>query len=384
MELFKAAAQWSTRPADERFASLEEMHAATKAYADTAGTAVRPFADLRVETVNDEVQLTGRAGVYARLTHWAFGQVARLVGAPAEYLRELPATLAVQNLNYGLKERPSDGNQAQLLFHKNGDLLLRAITSEMYTRIWNHEIVQRLLPLQEYGWKVPPARPAHPNQPGARPATAADVSRLGSDSGLSIKPGDLIAPAGLYASDHDMFAFMVNENNRVEDGSVGGLGRGFFIENSEVGASAFKVTSFLYRFVCGNHIVWGAEKVRQISIRHVGSADARAWRDLSVEIRKYSESSVGDLQVLVAKARKYQIAATKDEVLDKLFTLRIGSRRMLEDAYDLAEQNVDVDGAPTTAWGFAQGLTRLSQTSEFADKRSLMDKAAGKVLDIVF
>jgi hypothetical protein len=35
-------------------------------------------------------------------THWAFGQLASIVGAPASYLRQLPAPLAGINLQYGL------------------------------------------------------------------------------------------------------------------------------------------------------------------------------------------------------------------------------------------------------------------------------------------
>src|SRR5216684_132724 len=35
-------------------------------------------------------------------THWSFGQLTTMVGAPAAYLRELPASLAAINLQYGL------------------------------------------------------------------------------------------------------------------------------------------------------------------------------------------------------------------------------------------------------------------------------------------
>ena len=35
-------------------------------------------------------------------TCWSFGQLARLIGAPAAYLRQLPAPLAGINLQYGL------------------------------------------------------------------------------------------------------------------------------------------------------------------------------------------------------------------------------------------------------------------------------------------
>jgi hypothetical protein len=35
-------------------------------------------------------------------THWSFGQMCSLIGAPAGYLRQLPAPLAGINLQHGL------------------------------------------------------------------------------------------------------------------------------------------------------------------------------------------------------------------------------------------------------------------------------------------
>ncbi|MCI1300965.1 hypothetical protein [Acetobacter sp.] len=35
-------------------------------------------------------------------THWSFGQMCSLVGAPSSYLRNLPAPLAAINLQHGL------------------------------------------------------------------------------------------------------------------------------------------------------------------------------------------------------------------------------------------------------------------------------------------
>ena len=386
MELYKASQQWSKRPADERFWNLGEMHRATKAYADASRTAENSYSELRAEADQGEVKLTGKSGVFARLTHWAFGQVSRIAGAPAEYLRNLPATLAVQNLNHGLKKKAQDAvdSKAAILFHQNGDLVVRAINSEKYDRIWNHEIVGRLLPLEEQGWKVPPARPVDSSYPGARKATAADVPARKAPGGLAIEVGDMIAPAGLYASDHDMFAFLVNEKARIADGTPEGLARGFFVENSEVGAGAFKLTQFLYRYVCGNHIVWGASDVREISIRHIGSANEKAWKNLRVQLVRYAEESASDLEAKIKKARTLEIAKTKDEVLDKLFGKRIATLGTLENAYHIAESYSDVDGAPTTLWGMAQGLTRLSQLGPWADKRNELDRAAGKLLEIVF
>lgn len=385
MDLFKASSQWKTRPADERFWTVEEMLEACKSYADSAREADHvPFADIRTEADGTDVIIAGKTGTRAKLTHWAFGQISSLVGAPANYLRTLPATLAVQNLNHGLKNRVDEGGKrdAQLLFHQNGGLLLRAMTSDLYTRIWNWEVAKKLLALRDNGWAVPPARPAMEGQAGARPATETDVLKV-KMTGLGIQVGDMIAPAGLYASDHDMFAFMVNEENRIDDGSEGGLGRGFFVENSEVGASSFSLTTFLYRYVCGNHIVWDAKDVKEVRLRHIGSADIQSGRILA-EFKRYANSSASDLEAKIASAKRAQIAGTKDEVIDRLFGLRISSRKVLDRAYDMADQNSDVDGSPRSPWGFAQGMTRYSQTIPFADQRNEVDRAAGKVLQIAF
>jgi hypothetical protein len=151
MELFKAHKQWSIRPDDERFWTVQEAHAASDAYRSVAVEKPGHYGDLRVEAQGEDVHLVGRSGIPAKLTHWAFGQLSSLAGAPAGYLRGLPATLAAQNLNYGMKARESNGDEpANLLFHRNGDILLRSITSSRYSRIWNADVLERLADLG--GW----------------------------------------------------------------------------------------------------------------------------------------------------------------------------------------------------------------------------------------
>src|SRR5262249_54600410 len=152
----------------------------------------------------------------------------------------------------------------------------RAVNSDVYSRVWNHEIFDGLAGLREGGWRVPPARPAHEDDPRARPAAKADglQGRKGGGGGAR-QGGGLIAPGGGGAGEPDMFAFLVNEEYRIDDGTDGGLSRGVFVSNSEVGAGALRLTCFLYRHVCGNHIVWGAEHVFEVVARHVGGVQAR-------------------------------------------------------------------------------------------------------------
>lgn len=372
--LMNACNQWMSRPADQRFSSLEELHGAVQHYRDIAAEATNvDVKSLRVavgQTDTDghlivggetpgfsqEPVVIGPSGIPAQFTHYSFGQFARRLSAPAHYLRELPVPLAVANLNHGLAvtEKGDDDN---MLFTQNGGLVLRSIVSDKYTRIWNSDITSRLIRLTE-------------QSPEWQPAPAAfDGSR------------------GLYASDRDVFAFLVDNDRRIfEKGPGGGLGRGFFVSNSEVGDKSFSVTSFFYEYVCGNHRVWGASGVQEIRIPHIGDADDRAFAKLSVELRKYADSSAAEDEAKVASMRKFELGATKEEVLDKVFGLRINGlgKKLIEAAYDKAEERVDRYGSPRTVWGFNGGLTELATNKANADERVALEKAAGKVAQIAF
>src|SRR3990167_1313657 len=379
MNLYEASNQWANRPDDERCASIAKMRETCHGYFSSAVEGRAAWRALSVVPEADQMTLCG-ATSHASLTHYAFGQLAQRAGAPAEYLRSLPAELASRALNYGLAEK-GDYTQAQILLHQNGGVVARALTSTAYERIWNWEVCDRLGGLVDQGWRVPPARPCRPDQAGARLATEVDLLR-DEGFGLSVKIGDPIAPAGLYASDRDMFAFLVNEN-RVGNS----LARGFFVSNSEVGDAALKLTTFLYNHVCGNHIVWDADQVRQTRIIHMGRG-ARHWRIELRALDAWSEESTEHELERITAAKTHALGASKEEVLDAVFRLRdVGlSRTMIGHGYDTAEAHPDdADGAsPRTVWGMVQGLTRYSQTRPHAGDRVSIDRAAGRLLRVAF
>jgi Domain of unknown function (DUF932) len=374
MELFKAHNQWKNRPVDERFKSVQEMHAACEGYRESASKAEIPYSALRVEAMDGDIKLVGKTGVPATLTHWSMGQICQQAGAPAGYIRELPATLAAQNINHGLKERPDQDAKASLLFHKNGSLVLRGSTSTMYKRIWNSDITKRLLNLQASNpnWKNPMAyKVVAPGANGQWPTFSQEME-----------------PAGLYASDHDMFAFLVDESKTL-DGSPQGLNRGFFTWNSEVGGSSFGFMAFLYDRVCGNNIVWGAKDVFSLKIRHVGQADDKAFRELAMQLVKYTESSTGQIEKMIKKARSTEMGNTSEEILDNVFALaqKVKAKELtqnrISDAIETAQKRVDRYGNPNTLWAVVSGLTENSQFTAYADERSKIDQAAGKLLNVI-
>ena len=310
--LHAAHSQWASRPADERFWNLRDMRMACEvARANSIGVTV-PFADLHVtaDVQNKHVMLQGKNGNAARFTHYAFGQLAGSVGAPAGYLRELPAATAASCLNVGLERAArSDKSNRDFLFHRNGGLTLRASLSSRYDRVWDDELCRMLERLD--GWRAPAGR--HVAGP-SRQATAEDIL----PGQINIAEGSLIGPAGLYASDHDMFAFLVAPDRVVSDGNGGGLMRGVFVRNSEVGDASLSMTFFLMQAVCGNHIVWNATGVHEINVRHVGSETLRkAFRGFEANLRTYHDSASLEENGIKA-ARSLKLGNSKEEVLDAL------------------------------------------------------------------
>jgi hypothetical protein len=380
MNITSAHSQWKDRPADQRFWDLQSLHTAVLAHRQAAAEASIDMQDIRVEAIDGRVEISGRTGTHAEVTNFAFGQLAARADAPASYLRSLPATLAVQNINHGLKAR-SDHGPAKLLLHKNGGYFARAITSDKYSRLWNHTISEKLLRLADLGWVPAPAYVPWGQDAenfDTRIATAEDASLS-----LTIKPGTVIAPAGLYASFEDMFVFLVQKDKVINDGSASGLMRGIIVWNSEVGKSTFGMQSFYFRGVCGNHIIWDAEDVKELRMRHVGLTDDKAFRGLEFELRKYANGSADLMEAKIESSRKFVLKSTKPEdVIDFIFEKKILSRFDAKRAIEAVV--TDVDGPAYTSWGLAQGITRISQSELNADKRTELDRAAGRVLQVAF
>lgn len=378
--LYQASRQWSERPPDERFWTLSELYRQTKQYAEESRVETVALSQCSVQPYKgDDLVLVGPHGTPAQFQNYSFGQLAGMTGAPASYLRQLPAPLAADNLNHGLS---TISGEQKLMFHKNGGLHLRCITSDEYARIWNYEVAELALALEEReGWRTPPARPSGDGL--SRVATAEDVLRNSAHPSLGVKVGDLIGPAGLYASDHDCFIFQVNEDKAIDGGGGELLYRGVFWSNSEVGKAKFRATLFLYESVCGNHVVWGAKTLADISIRHTGDA-RRAFAEAMASITTRMERSASEDERRIAQAKQKLLGASEDEVITFAFGKGFGlSKSECEQAYVLADRHSDTHGDPNTAWGFASGVTRLSQQS-YADKRDAMDRAAGKLLETAF
>lgn len=381
--LEQASNQWMTRPDDERFWTLDEMHSKALAYRTASEEISRGDSECRLSATDRGIRMAAGQDYDVELGHYAFTQVCRQLNAPAGYLRTLPAPLAVECLEDARNAPGRNGSDRLLLIDTSNDdqHRLRATTSHRYVRVWNHELIEGLQGLTTDGWVVPPARPSG-NEDGTRTriATEADCIDFG-DSPLTVKPGDEIAPAGLYASDHDMFAFLIHPDIVVENGlSPAGMRRGTMIRQSEVGESSIWKCDFLFDTVCGNHIVWGAQDIRETRVRHMGPNVADGWMAMISRITEDAIGGISQQESEIRRAQEIILGEGRDEIMALLFGKRWAAKRLAGAAYDSAVEHEQHHGNPHSLWGMVSGMTRLSQKTGFANERATLDRAAGKML----
>jgi hypothetical protein len=130
----RVSSEWFSRPADERYLSLSELFASVRGRAERSRTRTVESARIRIEASRDNADrlalMLPDSEAPLAPTHWSFGQLAALVGAPAAYLRQLPASLAGINLQYGLTSHRAE--QVKTLEADNGRVELRSVTGPDY------------------------------------------------------------------------------------------------------------------------------------------------------------------------------------------------------------------------------------------------------------
>jgi hypothetical protein len=356
---YTAHREWATRPPDERYASVHALYEAARAR--RARIEERPIETGAFKTEaldSDDLVIRESSGRSAALTHWSFGQLATIASAPPSYLRTLPAEIASSAINYGLKQRRRD--EHQLFIDRAEPWTVHAITSPRYARVHHHELAGRVLDLmaQHPAWHLP----------------------------LGYKDGDYGAervPSGAYLGDRDMFLFLVDGNRDLDDPTDrthAGLFRGFILRNSDVGAAALTLDVFLFRMVCGNHIIWGFQHVAGFRRRHVGASIAQDWTTSLDGVREALDADTANDRTLLLRATTQELGPTRDAVLETAVRRLDLSQKQAAEAYTLAEQH---ETNPRSIWGYVQGLTRLSQRTSWQDTRFVLDRAASRLLTTV-
>ncbi len=367
----RVSSEWFSRPDDERFLSLDDLAGMVRRRSERSRTRVVESALIHVEANRENPErlaliLPGDNSPVAP-THWSFGQLASLVGAPAAYLRQVPAPLAGINLQYGLTSHRAE--QIKTFESDEGRVELRAVTGPDYGRIYDHELVEAVQRIAGNGvgdtrWKVPGV--------------------LDWSTGIYNPNVDITRDTTtLYASDRDVFLFLVDDRNPIEAGRLANgepdlYFRGFYCWNSEVGAKTLGMASFYLRAVCQNRNLWGVEDFEEITIRHSKYAASRFAHEAAPALQNFAESSPVPFLNGVKAARERIVARNDEERCD--FLRKRG--------FSKAETGKIIDGVlteegrpPESIFDFVQGITAIARGKQHQDARLDMETKAKKLMD---
>ena len=366
----RVSSEWFSRPDDERFLSLTELHAAVQARAERATTRTVETRELRVEASRDNAErlaliVPGRDQPVTP-THWSFGQLASLIGAPAGYLRQLPAPLAGINMQHGLLSHRAE--LMKTLETEGGRIELRAVTGPDYGRIWDHELVAAVMKIAGNGngdtrWKVP----------GLLDWSTMTYNRL-----VDITKDTTT----LYASDRDVFLFLVDDAHPIEAGRLPNgdpdlFFRGFYAWNSEVGSKTLGIASFYLRAVCMNRNIWGAEGFEEISIRHSKFAANRFAHEAAPALENFATSSPLPFMAGIKAARERLVARTDED--RQAFLRKRGFSK--GDTDRIIATVLEEEGhPPASIFDFVQGITAVARDKPHQDTRLELEGKAAKLL----
>ncbi|MCZ7935624.1 DUF932 domain-containing protein [Agrobacterium leguminum] len=367
----RVSSEWFARPDDERFLSLTDLYDTVRSRADRAHARTIESAAIRVEATRDnaerlELLVPGQRQPIAP-THWSYGQLCSLIGAPATYMRQLPAPLAAINLQHGLLNHRAE--LVKTLEMDNGRLELRAVTGPEYGRIWDHELVSAVMNIAGNGtgdtmWKVP---------------GVLDWATMTHNPFVDITKDTTT----LYASDRDVFLFLVDDTHPIEAGRLPNgepdlYFRGFYAWNSEVGSKTLGIASFYLRAVCANRNLWGTENFEEITIRHSKFAAQRFAYEAAPALTSFANSSPAPF-IAGIKAARERIVARKDDDRETFLRRRGFSKG---ETGKVIEMVLSEEGRPPESiFDFVQGITALARTKTNQDTRLELEGKAKKLLE---
>ncbi|MGE4306326.1 MAG: DUF932 domain-containing protein [Novosphingobium sp.] len=369
----RVSSEWFSRPDDERYLSLTDLHASVRRRADRATTRIVESRAVRVEARSEDPELLTLIApgddTPIAPTNWSFGQLASLVGAPASYLRTLPAALAGINMQHGLLAHR--GEQVKLLQTDTGRTELRAVTGPDYGRIWDHELVSAVMRIAGNGtgdtrWKVP---------------GVLDWGSMVYNPHVDVSS----ETTTLYASDRDVFVFLVDDTHPIEAGKLPNgepdlFFRGFYAWNSEVGAKTLGIATFYLRAVCQNRNLWGVENFEEIKIRHSKFAANRFAHEAAPALAHFADSSPRSFVDGIKRARE-RIVARKDE--DREDFLRNRGFSKVETGKIISTVLAEEGRPPESLYDFVQGITAHARSKTNQDARLEIEGKARKILEKV-
>jgi hypothetical protein len=356
-------AQWASRPDDQRFLTMADLHARVSARRERSSEVGADLPNLRVIPVEGGDLILGDASGrrLGKMTNWGFGQLCQRAHAPAAFLRELPNVIAASALQWQIEHSiGADDRDAKMLMWQSpkGIPYVAAATSGSYGRIWDggsdgvSGAIMRRVDLDV--WKVPAA---------------------------SYQDSDPLRATTLYASDRDMFVFLCDQENAIEiPGEPAPKFRGFYVSNSEVGKGKCILATMLFDRVCDNRIIWGMDGFREFAIRHTAGGPMRFLAEMQPMLGKFLNAGTGGEVKAITAAQSKIVGKDRDEVIEWMRDRGFGLA-VARDAYAAAEKEGIRN--PRSLWGVVSGVTEVAHKITHTDVRVDLERKASGLLDLV-
>lgn len=388
--------QWANRPNEERWTSLYDFHNYNMDVYHSSQTKTFALKELSARPVDGDetgkaLEIVGPSGKGASVSNWAFNQLVgnRLESYPS-MVSKMPAKLASDVINWRIGEVPDE--RLGILINRvteNGlvtvdtaakqSLLIRAVTSEGYGRIWNYQVT---LPLVD---RFGDALTGDWTVPGIRGKALTEVTKENTT---------------IFGSDKDMHVMLADEKNKLiipnrRNGQSGELSRGFIVSNSEVGGGTLYVAFFTYDYLCGNRIIWGLEDSFEIRLRHSKTAPDRWLDEIAPAIENYGKVKASKFEdrLLLAQATKVndKVMTVKGEGKTYLVpeTLESSLKKTLPQVTQklivgIAKAFDDEENRPMeTVWDEVTAITAYAKSIPYTSERIPVERAGGKLLELV-
>jgi hypothetical protein len=358
------------RPADEHFADMRSIMAHANA-AKARSHEVETNLDMGLFTETDGKLAFDVDGVNKPfdLSNWSLNQIATLTGLPMRAIEAITEKgrmdLVAQNLNVLL---PRNGEARKVFYEdRGGDTYhLRSINGTTYSRLYDAEVLQAI-----NEWLLPA---------GLIPA----LPTMNTDAQRNNIMGNN-KPA-LFRGERDSHCFFYSDQNPGDDG-LGGLRLGLMFTNSEVGTSSFKWSTFYFRDMCANFLIWDASRIKRKRVIHRGNI-APKWHEFQHDIRTIYND---------AMARKGEDLLTFETAAKTMFA---GDGSMTEDNKAKAAQRLNksfgmsakaskaaieaatmpINGGNLSFWSVANGVTWNAKETSRAGQMVEDSAVAQKVL----
>jgi hypothetical protein len=294
-----------------------------------------------------------RADLYDRLRDTHPVQFDHLVNG---LLSRLPVENRGRAVRRMVRTYSDDGN--------GGQGIARAMLSDRYRRIDNHDLAESVLPII-----------------GRIPDVQIPVCEL-TDTRMYIK---VIAPAVSFDLNE-----LTGQPTRPSVGDV--VQAGFVVSNSEVGRGGLDIEYLLYRLVCDNGLIIGsAFRKTHIGSRLTAEEDYTIYRDETIAADDHALMlKVGDaVRAAVDETRFQQLATqlaqtkTSRRIEQPVAAMKVlGQRVGLSEGEQKSVLTHLVEGSDLSQFGAINAVTRTAQDIESYDRSIELEQIGASVMEL--